>query len=610
MSECKLHSVRFYKPKPMAIYCMAYNKCSKKLAVSRSDASIEIWNLKNTPFIEKTIASNSRNYSIEGLAWSGDRLFSVGLHALLIEYDLKKLAVKNFTSVTGQTAFCLDVNKSQTNIAVGTEQGYINIFTINDDGVAFEKFLDKQEGRILCLKYDATGNFLVTGGLDAIRIWNVKTGNAIHRMTTGRTKRKQETIVWCLAVTSDFTIITGDSRGKISFWDGNLGVAISNYTSHQADVLSLCLSEDEKTVYCSGIDSWIFSFVNVNVKDGMQKWVKCSKRVVHDHDVRALCMGDGNFLYSGGVDGYVGRSCHPPMTVVKYPPIYQRPNVVVASKTKYILLKYPDYLEVWSLGNGDERYESNESKNTFKLSKENKRLLVLQRQVNNDLGKNRNEGIITAAISPNAKWIVFSTTSALRLFKFVCDEEEENVELIPCDNLPQECGVSLNAVFTTDSNQLILSNEEGTVQVLNLKREPMLVQTIETDSFFKDAITIMECCGKYLLAADTRSNIAVWVQTDKSWRLHCKLPKYKCAPTAIRIQPATSNIVIAYSDQKILEYSLELKKTTKVIKDLEGKCDKTLNKHLSIRNIAFDPNNSNVIVLHDDSCMYVINKDP
>jgi U3 small nucleolar RNA-associated protein 4 len=31
-------------------------------------------------------------------------------------------------------------------------------------------------------------------------------------MTAGRDERKRETIVWCLAVTKDFTVISGDSR--------------------------------------------------------------------------------------------------------------------------------------------------------------------------------------------------------------------------------------------------------------------------------------------------------------------------------------------------------------------------------------------------------------
>lgn len=131
--------------------------------------------MTHSAFIERTIASSTENFSIEGLAWCDSRLFSVGLHGLLIEYDLVKLGVKNRSVVTGEAAFCLDINKQKSQIAIGTEQGYLNIFQITEDEVLFEKFLDKQEGRILCLKFDNSGEFIVSGSMDAIRIWSVKT---------------------------------------------------------------------------------------------------------------------------------------------------------------------------------------------------------------------------------------------------------------------------------------------------------------------------------------------------------------------------------------------------------------------------------------------------
>lgn len=67
-------------------------------------------------------------------------------------------------------------------------------------------------GRIMCLAWAASGERIVTGSEDAVRIWNVKTGHAIHKMTTGRAMTNKPTIVWCVTVTDDFTIITGDSR--------------------------------------------------------------------------------------------------------------------------------------------------------------------------------------------------------------------------------------------------------------------------------------------------------------------------------------------------------------------------------------------------------------
>lgn len=67
-------------------------------------------------------------------------------------------------------------------------------------------------GRILCIAWEHNGEFLATGSMDAIRIWNVNTGHAIHKLNPGRCEANRPTVVWCLTVTNDFTIISGDSR--------------------------------------------------------------------------------------------------------------------------------------------------------------------------------------------------------------------------------------------------------------------------------------------------------------------------------------------------------------------------------------------------------------
>ena len=69
----------------------------------------------------------------------------------------------------------------------------------------------------------------------------------------------QETLVWCVAITDDFVIISGDSRGLTSFWDGKLGTVIDQVNAHKADVLCLCLSEDQKTLYSAGMKPLIIS---------------------------------------------------------------------------------------------------------------------------------------------------------------------------------------------------------------------------------------------------------------------------------------------------------------------------------------------------------------
>lgn len=41
-------------------------------------------------------------------------------------------------------------------------------------------------GRILSLSWHSSGDFIVTGSSNAIRVWNVKTGHAVNRLSLGR----------------------------------------------------------------------------------------------------------------------------------------------------------------------------------------------------------------------------------------------------------------------------------------------------------------------------------------------------------------------------------------------------------------------------------------
>ena len=99
-------------------------------------------------------------------------------------------------------------------------------------------------------------------------------------MTTGRTERTRETIVWSVVIAKDMTIISGDSRGKTSFWNGKLGTLIDSYQTHKADVLTVTLNSKQTEALSSGIDPWIMHFQPVVRKDGRTKWVKSSHRLV------------------------------------------------------------------------------------------------------------------------------------------------------------------------------------------------------------------------------------------------------------------------------------------------------------------------------------------
>ncbi|XP_019876359.1 U3 small nucleolar RNA-associated protein 4 homolog [Aethina tumida] len=605
MSLCKIHNVRFYKPKTRSIYNIALRKPKKKLAVARSDATIEIWDVNNSAVIEKTIYPTIEFNLVEGLAWCNDRLFSVNLHGFLIEYDLYKLCVKQAVSVTGGAAYCIDANQKKQ-IAVGTEQGFVNIYNLEEE-LIFDCVFDKQEGRIISIKFDKTGDFIVTGSIDAIRIWEVLTGHALHKLSPGRSEVNKPTIVWCLEVVNDFTVISGDSRGKLTFWDGKVGAQIESYQSHKADLLAICVSDDEKSLYCAGADPCISNYVQVSVKDGTKKWVRSIQRRIHEHDVRALVLVHQK-LYSGGIDGYLACSFHPPKTLLRSPPVMQN-RCTDITESRHILLRYPTHLEVWKLGEGDA--VERDYKGIVPVVSEPKKLLVLQRTVKNSDGEKDQEGICASCISNNGKWVMFSTCSGTTLVIFQ-EDNKPALRKVQLENANVQCN---KAIFTKDSSQLILAPCEGGLAVYTMGEDSVsLSQEITfASSEISDSVThlISSDCGKYLVVGDASSNIVILhhYKTD-GWRTHCKLPKYSESVTAIGLHSSLQNIVVSYSDNKIVEFDYKKRLFTQFSRELHTKPLKRWTTwSYPIRNITFDPKNDNIIILHDDTNIIILNKD-
>ncbi|XP_003698089.1 U3 small nucleolar RNA-associated protein 4 homolog [Apis florea] len=607
MSSCKIHNIRFYNLEPRSATCLSYESKTKRLTLARSDNSIEVWNVGNAPFVECTIPGHTEN-SVESILWIGPRLFSTGLHGMVAEYNLTTLSIKSEVAVTGGAAWCMDVNHKNTCLAVGTEDGYINTFTVTCEALIYERIFDKQKGRILCIKWDNTGEMIYTGSTDTIRVWNAISGHAIHKMTTSRKEAKKETIIWCLEVTDDNIIISGDSRGCLSFWDPHMGTLIESHESHTADILAVTLSHDMNIVYCAGVDPVVRSFCKITMKSsGRPQWVKGIERRLHAHDVRALVEADGK-LYSAGVDGYLAQSSYPPKVLVKYPPLLQIPCATVCRKSRCILLRYPNFLELWRLGSSTKvSSESIRPGMLYQLEEEPIKLLQLKTK--------KDENIISCAINKDSKTIVYSTDSHVRVFNF--DVIEGDAQLLRNDT-----DISTNRIqkmlFSPNGKLFVTVNNDGKKNIVTLyKVEKKHLRHL--GSFYTNKESIINVglmCfspdSKYLVCADYHGRIAVYnisetVSNDMSeaWLL----PKYSCPSTAMAIQKDTLNLVIVYSDHKIVEYNILQKQYTKFSNNLQSRLPKQwLARPFPITNIIFDPRNENIIIMHDDSTVYIIDK--
>lgn len=600
----RIHSTRFYDVEPKAIHSMAFE--SNRLALSRSDNSIEIWNMTHSPHIEKLIPGSTEG-SIEALVWSKGRLFSTGLHGFVVEYDLIALSPKASYAVTSGSAWCLAVNKAHTHLAAGTEEGYVCLFEIYEESLMFFKTMDKQEGRILSLSWHSSGDFIVTGSSNAIRVWNVQTGHAVNRLSLGRVDHFKETLVWCIAITDDFVIITGDSRGMTSFWNGKLGTLIDEVNAHKADVLCLCLSEDQKTLYSAGVDPVIVLFARVSA-GGRDQWIRSVQRAIHTHDVRSLALA-GPKLLSGGVDAYLCISSYPPKALSRYPPLPQAPCVQMAQGKRQLLLRYPTSLDVWQLGAAAPSVHHLSANTFLKLSQEPARLLQLKAK--------DDEWIVCATVSPAGDYVAYATESNVYIYHFIQSAGTLQLKkLLP----PEEVSTCHRMMFIhqcgSEPARLLLATPKSTLQLIDVSStEPMkLVHTFNRETTngkfaMEDCIHLMDCSsdGRFAAVADHKSNVVVL--DVQSFQMYVTLPRYQSHPTALAFNPSCDLMVVAYADHKIVEYDVPNRQYTSFSKKLSEHLPvQWLNRSCAVRHITFDVRHPDVIILHDDSVIYTIDK--
>jgi U3 small nucleolar RNA-associated protein 4 len=162
--------------------------------------------------------------------------------------------------------------------------------------------------------------------------------------------------------TRDGTIVSGDSLGHVKFWDAEFGILIENFASHQADVLTLAVLEDDETtmLFASGVDHKIVQFKKQKetMDGGKMKWVMIGGRRFHTHDVRSLAIAprrtkEPSLIASGGVDTMihivaVEEFQNGPFRKISPFPV---PSIFTLVKEKgWLLCQFAHNLHLWRLG--------------------------------------------------------------------------------------------------------------------------------------------------------------------------------------------------------------------------------------------------------------------
>lgn len=255
-----MHRCRFVEQAPHAVESLEFEPNGRRLAVLRSNGDIELWRMVSGQVHCEVRIAGVVDAPVRRLAWAvpseghpAGRLFSCGLHGLVTEWDPNALsAVQSFDSVGG-AAWSMALHNGSGRLAVGCEDGGCSIFDTHTDQVELRHRTPPLGGRLLCIAFNPKGSHLACASADgSVRVWHTASWQAVSQVVLESQGKKKPPLVWSVLLLSDLCVVTGDSSGHVSFYNGQHGTLISRFASHQARAASPTVALHRATFRQSG----------------------------------------------------------------------------------------------------------------------------------------------------------------------------------------------------------------------------------------------------------------------------------------------------------------------------------------------------------------------
>ncbi|CAM0136702.1 U3 small nucleolar RNA-associated protein [Umbelopsis sp. WA50703] len=665
----EVHRCRFVEYQPAACNTLDFTPPSvtmPRLACGRANGNIEIWDPSHKFRLEKIIPGGA-NMSVEALVWAHQtvltdvedydtseeleaakkrqlaekpRLFSSGLNPYIVEWDTVAMCAKRFVDSNGGAIWCLAVNSIGTLLAAGCEDGCVRLFDIADGNLEFIRAFDKQKGRILSIAWGVNDMTIVSGSSDStIKVWDVKNGKSIQRMTVDRVK-KEDTLVWSVAALSNGIVVSGDSLGNVMFWQAESGTLQQSFKGHGADVLSVVASRDGQCVFTAGVDRKIMAFRVVQVTDEKKtkknnpkdtnqisaaqkrlKWVNAGNRRYHSHDIRALALHGSravNTLVSGGVDVQliaVPAADFPNLIQNKLPPCPQK-DLISVSKSRHLLMcTFFNSVTVWRLGKA-----MSSATETEALSAEPQ--LVEPQQAVLELKLKDENNLTSGVLSEDGQWIAVSDIDNVKLFRIQEDpqtpgqlkvKKQGRLEHALAAHLKSDESVGAHhLIFSPGSDRLLIATTDSQILVVSLSKwasgefEVLCQFDEHRDGKNTNArrqigtVTSMTVSadGQWLVTADHLNRIFVF--NMDSLKPHAKLPISKTPYTAISFNPYRPNhLLVALASNEFYIYDVEQKRHTEWSQKNAQKLPKQfLELRDRIMGVAYNPAQPDTIIIY------------
>ncbi|KAL8946708.1 MAG: hypothetical protein Q9222_006932 [Ikaeria aurantiellina] len=519
-----VHRCRFVPYPPAAINALAFSHSSNlttlskgpptlRLAIGRANGDIEIWNPLRGAWHQESIFQGGKDRSIEGLAWTQDpeeedkngvkipgqlRLFSIGYSDAVTEWDLGVGRPIRHSSGNYGELWCMAAqprsraqeksspggingNISDTaphqSLAVGCADGSIVLMSTADGDLKFQKTLlrpSKKKARVLSIAWQNSYT-VVTGHADsAIRAYDVRSAQQIRSMSLGAGPQDgpKEILVWSVKTMADGTIVSGDSTGTVSFWDGKNYTRLQRITGHKADILDLAVSADGYTVFSGGMDRRTTMYrKTAGTKPGeKERWAEIAHQRFHAHDVKAMTMFETkniSVMATGGLDTApvivpvreFGREHHRTL-----PGLPQQPPIRSARKHRLLLSWWDREVSIWKLlRNTKVASQDEDSEDAPHVPS---RKLVAKILIQGD------ESITSAEIFEDGSLLAVATMSEVRVFHL--KERFDSTCRLRKIKIPEELAKTGAKViqFSPDGKWLLLVTGSNAIQLVRIIASP------------------------------------------------------------------------------------------------------------------------------------------
>ena len=317
--DITVHRYKFSDWTPSPIKCLAVDPFSGLIAVGRDDGDIELTHPAQSWFIQARIIGKE-GFALKNLAFSplksdSGRLFGSSLCGFVFEVDFESLTLKNVRDSYGGAVWALASSPRGAALALGCEDKTVKLFSYaGSSSLEYEKSFASTGSRVLSVAFNPVVAQVLAGCADGtIRCYDEVTGSSLFRLT-GDTKKgmKMSMCIWSLVVLADeaSTIVSGDSQGKLQFWNGKSGDLLCSIHQHSASIQCIAASEDQNTIFASGVDSRVVCIQRLSQQKHTEdksstpssstvvsrslpssdRWVYTSAHRPHSHDVYALAI--------------------------------------------------------------------------------------------------------------------------------------------------------------------------------------------------------------------------------------------------------------------------------------------------------------------------------